>query len=193
MHSRFIFNHIDFKNAWAREESLWLPCFKRVTIENKTRSLMNKGGVLKRDNNFVAAYEQPSPWQYVPFQVLSLLAQSKCPSWADTKVLYTATGWKLLKWKWIFQQHLQSHHVYFNTYYVPSPTKFLILELLFHLRGKKLIAPFLSWCLSLFDSSSTPTSRLAMCRKKRCFSYSLNYLHFSLKGQSNSTHASRCL
>lgn len=41
---------------------------------------MNKGGVLKRDNKLVAAYEQPFPWQYVPFQGLSLLAQSKCPT-----------------------------------------------------------------------------------------------------------------
>lgn len=48
MHSSFIFNHIDFKNACTREKSLWLSCFKMVIIENKTRSLMNKGRVLKR-------------------------------------------------------------------------------------------------------------------------------------------------
>lgn len=57
MHSRFIFNHIDFKNAWARQKGLWLSCFKMVIIENKTRSHMNKGRVLKRENKFRAAYE----------------------------------------------------------------------------------------------------------------------------------------
>lgn len=41
---------------------------------------MNKGSVLKRENKLVAAYEQHSPWQYVPYQVLSLLTQSKCPT-----------------------------------------------------------------------------------------------------------------
>lgn len=40
---------------------------------------MNKGRVLKRENKFVAAYEQHFPWQYAPCQVLPLLAQSKSP------------------------------------------------------------------------------------------------------------------
>lgn len=41
---------------------------------------MNKGRVLQGENKFVGAYEPHFPWQYVPFQVLSLLAQSKCPT-----------------------------------------------------------------------------------------------------------------
>lgn len=35
-----------------------LSCFKMVIIENETRSHMNKGWVLKRENKFAAAYEQ---------------------------------------------------------------------------------------------------------------------------------------
>lgn len=82
--------------------SLWLSCFKMVIIENKIRSRMNKGRVLKRENKFVAAYGQHLPWQYVLYQVLSLLAQSKCPTWVDTKVLYTTMRQKLLKRKCVF-------------------------------------------------------------------------------------------
>lgn len=40
---------------------------------------MSKGRVLKRENKFVAACEH-FPWQYVPCQVLPLLAKSKHPT-----------------------------------------------------------------------------------------------------------------
>lgn len=50
MHSRLIFNHIDFRSAWVREK--WLSCFKIIIIiiKTKPRSCRNNGGALKREN-----------------------------------------------------------------------------------------------------------------------------------------------